>query len=51
MTALTFTVLNGVLLAVRIRCEERALSAHSAYDDQMGNLPRLFPTRGGLARR
>jgi methyltransferase len=51
MTAMTFTLLNGVLLAVRIRCEEQALGAHSAYDDQFGNLPRLLPTRGGVARR
>ena len=51
MTAIIFTVLNSVLLATRIRCEERALRAHSAYDDQLGNLPRLLPTRGGLARR
>lgn len=43
LTALTFTLLNGALLAVRIRCEERALAEHCAYRERMGARGRFVP--------
>jgi len=42
-TALAFTLLNGLLLRVRIRCEERALSSHNDYARHMGSRGRLIP--------
>jgi methyltransferase len=45
LTALTFTVLNALLLRVRIRCEERALAQHCQYDSQLGARPRFLPGR------
>jgi methyltransferase len=43
MTALGFSVANAVLLAVRIRCEERALGAHCAYAARLGGRSRFVP--------
>ncbi len=51
ITATAFTLLNGLLLKARIRCEENALDAHSAYHYHFGATPRLFPARRGLTRR
>jgi methyltransferase len=45
VTAAVFTVLNGVLLAVRIGCEERALAEHCQYGERLGSRRRLWPTR------
>ena len=42
-TALAFTLLNGLLLTVRIRCEERALSRHNDYARRLGGRRRLIP--------
>jgi methyltransferase len=42
-TALVFSVANAVLLAVRIRAEERALSAASVYRGAFSSRPRLWP--------
>lgn len=44
-TAAVFSVLNGVLLAVRIACEERALAQHCAYAERFAERPRLWPAR------
>lgn len=43
MTAVGFTVANGVLLSFRIRAEERALSEDSEYAERMGDRPRFVP--------
>ena len=43
LTAVGFTLLNAALLAVRIRCEERALTEHCAYAERLGDRPRLLP--------
>lgn len=43
ITAIAFTVLNAVLLSVRIRCEEEALSEFSDYDAQLGDRRRFVP--------
>jgi methyltransferase len=45
LTALVFTVLNGVLLRVRIRCEEAALREHSDYGAVLGGRARFWPAR------
>ena len=50
-TALAFTVLNGLLLMVRIRCEERALAAHCDYEARMGDRGRLLPGVQGSIHR
>lgn len=50
-TAAGFSVLNGFVLRVRIRCEEEALEAHCGYGRRLGDLPRLLPGRRRLARR
>lgn len=42
-TALLFSAANAALLAVRIRAEERALAATSAYSDALSSRPRLWP--------
>jgi methyltransferase len=44
-TALVFSIANGLLLAVRIRCEERALAAHCYYEARFGDAPRFVPRR------
>jgi methyltransferase len=44
VTALVYSALNAVLLAVRIRCEERALARHcQGYQDLLGGLGRFIP--------
>lgn len=43
LTAVGFSVANALLLAVRIRCEERALALHCQYEARLGALPRLLP--------
>ncbi len=43
VTALVFTALNAVLLAVRVRCEEQALAAHCAYAERIADRPRFLP--------
>jgi len=48
-SAVVFSVANAVLLIVRIRKEEQALSANGGYDEVFGSLPRFRPrfrTRG-----
>jgi methyltransferase len=42
-SALLFSVANALLLAVRIAAEERALAAHSAYQETLGERPRFLP--------
>jgi methyltransferase len=44
VTAIVFTILNAILLAVRIHTEERALGARWA--EEFGARPRLIPTLG-----
>jgi len=44
ITAVAFTVLNAILLTVRIRCEEAALAEHCAYDNRLGDRRRFFPS-------
>lgn len=46
ITAAVFTLLNAALLSVRIRCEERALTEHCSYQQQLGRRRRLVP--GGI---
>ena len=43
LTALVFSVLNALLLRVRIRAEERALRAANRYDEALGTVPRFLP--------
>ncbi len=43
LTALVFSLLNGALLAVRIRAEEAALTRASHYQEVLGDRPRLLP--------
>ncbi len=43
-SAVVFSLANAVLLAVRIRKEEHALSANGGYDEALGRLPRLWPS-------
>ena len=43
LTALVFTVLNGLLLRVRIRTEEAALCEANDYDAALGERPRFLP--------
>lgn len=50
LTALVFSLANALLLAVRIRCEERALAAHCDYAAQFGGAPRFVPRRAAEAR-
>lgn len=42
LTALTFTLVNLPLLAIRIRCEEKALAEHSDYA-RLAETPRFVP--------
>lgn len=46
LTAVVFSVLNAVLLTVRIRCEEAALHAHCEYSARLGERPRFLPRPG-----
>lgn len=50
LTALVFSALNALLLRVRIAAEERALAAHSSYQDTLGALPRFLPSVPGGPR-
>ncbi|HEX7181710.1 MAG TPA: isoprenylcysteine carboxylmethyltransferase family protein [Thermoanaerobaculia bacterium] len=43
LTAAVFSLLNGLLLRVRIRAEERALSSVSDYAEVFSQRPRLLP--------
>lgn len=43
LTAAVFSLLDAALLAVRIRCEERALEAHCPGAGRLAGLPRLIP--------
>ena len=45
VTALAFTVADAALLWVRIRCEERALTAHGDYARRFRDHRRLIPGR------
>ncbi|HEX5719631.1 MAG TPA: isoprenylcysteine carboxylmethyltransferase family protein [Thermoanaerobaculia bacterium] len=43
LTALAFSLLNAILLRVRIRAEEEGLSRLSGYDEAFAGRPRLIP--------
>ncbi|HEX4964858.1 MAG TPA: isoprenylcysteine carboxylmethyltransferase family protein [Thermoanaerobaculia bacterium] len=43
LTAIVFSLANGLLLRVRIRAEEAGLSRASDYDATLGDRPRLLP--------
>lgn len=43
LTAILFSLLNAWMLAVRIRCEESALSEHAQYRERLGDRRRFFP--------
>lgn len=43
LTAIVFSLANGLLLRVRIREEEKALAASSGYAAALGARPRLLP--------
>ena len=43
LTALAFSAGNAMLLMVRIRVEEAALSSLCGYDTKLGDRPRLNP--------
>lgn len=45
LTALVFSLLDGILLRVRIRAEEESLSRLSGYDEAFAERPRLIPGR------
>jgi methyltransferase len=47
LTAIVFTLANAMLLRVRIRMEEAALSQASGYEALFGDRPRLIPGGGG----
>ena len=49
LTALVFSIGNGVLLRARIRAEERALADTSDYRARFAERPRFLPTRAGSA--
>ncbi len=48
LTAVAFSLLDAWMLAVRIRCEERALAAHSRYEDDLGEREHLLSGVAGL---
>jgi len=50
-TALGFSLANAALLAVRIRCEERALAQHCDYGARLGGLQRFLPGRAATEGR
>ncbi|HET9227572.1 MAG TPA: isoprenylcysteine carboxyl methyltransferase family protein [Thermoanaerobaculia bacterium] len=43
LTALAFSLLDGILLRVRIRAEEEGLSRLSSYEEAFADRPRLIP--------
>jgi methyltransferase len=49
LTAVTFSLLNALLLRVRIRAEEKALSEVSTYGEVFAKHPRMLP--GGFSER
>jgi methyltransferase len=51
LTALAFSIANLGLLAVRIRCEERALAEHCDYEARLGRAGRFVPRRVALGPR
>ncbi|UCE86460.1 MAG: isoprenylcysteine carboxyl methyltransferase family protein [Deltaproteobacteria bacterium] len=51
LTASAFSLLNAILLSVRIRCEERALAAHSDYARRLGSRARFLPRLGVRRQR
>ena len=50
-TALGFSAANAALLAVRIRCEERALAEHCDYEARLGGRRRFLPARPATEAR
>lgn len=50
VTASIFTILNGCLLATRIRCEEQALATQCADAEVLQERPRLVPRLMPFAR-
>jgi methyltransferase len=50
ITAVTFSVLNAILLATRMRCEEAALDRHADYGAQFAARGRLLPRARGALR-
>jgi len=50
-TALGFSLANAALLAVRIRCEERALAEHCEGGARLARRPRFVPARAGTEGR
>lgn len=47
LTAVLFSLANGALLRVRIRCEEQALREHCDYGRRLGSRARFVPRRAG----
>jgi len=45
LTAALFSACNAVLLGVRVRCEEQALSQHGSYAARLGDRRRFWPGR------
>jgi methyltransferase len=43
VTALAFTLLNALVLSIRIRCEEAALAEHGEYAERFRGRPRMLP--------
>ena len=43
LTAIVFSVLNAIILTIRIRCEEKALAQHSDYQSSFGDKRRFLP--------
>jgi methyltransferase len=43
LTASLFSVLNAVVLRIRVRVEEDALARHGDYRERLGQRPRLLP--------
>jgi methyltransferase len=43
LTALVFSLANGILLAVRIKKEEEALDMASSYEETFSKQPRFVP--------
>lgn len=45
LSAIAFTVANGIVLSFRVRTEEAALGSSSTYPEVMHDRPRFFPGR------
>ena len=43
VTAVIFPMLNAILLSIRIKIEEQALSKHMKYNEEMAKTPRFLP--------